>query len=70
MTIKFAGMTTVRVHFGKLSELAHDFVGVVGAGVVNDNQFPVGISLRDYRVDGLGNVRRRVIAGHNYGDEG
>lgn len=60
MTIKFAGIT----------KGSNNFVGVVGAGVVNDNQFPVGIGLRDYRVDGLGDVRSRVIAGHDYGDEG
>lgn len=48
----------------------YDFVGVVGADVVNDNQFPFSIGLRDYRVDGLGDVRSRVIAGHDYGDEG
>lgn len=43
----------------------HDLVGVVGAGVVNNNQFPVFIGLSNNRVDGLGDVRSRVIAGHD-----
>jgi len=70
MTIKFAGMTTVRVHFGKLSELAHDVIGVVGAGVVNDNQFPVGVCLRHHGAYGLRDIRGRVVAGHDNRHQG
>ena len=70
MTIKFAGMTNVRVHFGKLSELAHDVIGAVGAGVVNDNQFPIGVCLRHHGAYGLRDIRGCVVTGHDYGDDG
>lgn len=53
-----------------LNNTIHDFVGVVGASIVNNNQFPVFIGLRNNRVDGLRDIRGRVVAGHDYGDEG
>ena len=60
---------TCCVHFGKLSELFNDFVGVVGAGVVNDNQFPVRVRLRNYGTDRFANELGGIVAGHDYGDQ-
>ena len=46
----------------------HNFVGVVGAGVVNDNQFPVRVGLGQYGLYRVGYEPTRVVAGHDYGD--
>ena len=62
----FAGMTCC-VHFGKLSELFNDFVGVVGAGIVNDNQFPVRVGLGQHGPYRFGDESAGIIAGHDYG---
>ena len=62
----FAGMTRC-VHFGKLSELSNDFVGVVGAGVVYDNQFPVRVGLGQHGPYRFGDESAGIIAGHDYG---
>lgn len=64
----FAGMTCC-VHFGKLSELFNDFVGVVGAGVVYDNQFPVRVGLGQHGPYRFGDEPAGIVAGHNYGDQ-
>ena len=62
----FAGMTCC-VHFGKFSELSNDFVGVVGAGVVYDNQFPVRVGLGQHGPYRFGDESAGIIAGHDYG---
>ena len=62
----FAGMTCC-VHFGKLSELFNDFVGVVGAGVIYDNQFPVRVGLGQHGPYRFGDESAGIIAGHDYG---
>ena len=62
----FAGMTCC-VHFGKLNELFNDFVGVVGAGVVYDNQFPVRVGLGQHGPYRFGDESAGIIAGHDYG---
>lgn len=51
-------------------DILHDFVGVVGAGVVNDNQFPVGVCLRHHGAYGLRDIRGRVVAGHDNRHQG
>lgn len=47
----------------------NDFVGVIGAGVVNDNQFPVGVSLGYHGIDGFRDVFAGIVARHDYGDQ-
>ena len=47
----------------------HNFVGVVGAGVVNDNQFPVCVGLSQYGFYRFFDKSCRIVAGHDYGDE-
>ena len=47
----------------------HNFVGVVGAGVVNDNQFPVGVGLGQYGFYRFFDESGRIVTGHDYGDK-
>jgi len=49
--------------------VGYNLVGVVGAGIVNDNQFPVRVGLSQYGLYRLGYEPTRVVAGHDYGDE-
>ena len=54
----FAGMTIG----------GNNFVGVVGAGVIYDNQFPVRVGLGQHGPYRFGDEPTRVVAGHDYGD--
>lgn len=47
----------------------HNFVGVVGAGIVNDNQFPVRVGLSKYGFYRFFDKSCRIVAGHDYGDK-
>lgn len=67
VALRLLAMTFTRVHFGKLSELSNDFVGVVGASVVYDNQFPVRVGLCQYGLYRFGDESAGIIAGHDYG---
>ena len=53
----FAGMTIG----------GNNFVGVVGAGVVYDNQFPVRVGLGQHGPYRFGDESAGIVAGHDYG---
>ena len=45
----------------------NNFVGVVGAGIVYDNQFPVRVGLGQHGPYRFGDESAGIIAGHDYG---
>ena len=47
----------------------NNFVGVVGASVVYDNQFPVRVGLGQHGPYRFGDEPAGIVAGHNYGDQ-
>ena len=46
-----------------------NFIGVVSAGIVNDNQFPVCVGLSQYGFYRFFDESGSIVTGHDYGDE-
>jgi hypothetical protein len=53
-----------------VTKTSDDIGGVVRRAIVNDDQFEVSVVLNENAFDGLGNIRRGVVGGHDHGNEG